>query len=96
MCIFHLSYPYIFEYKDNFYLIPETHEKKRLEIWKSIKFPYKWKLHKTILQGLKIADTSIIKYRGNYWVFANISNDEYNDFTSELHISQAIILYLIS
>ena len=47
------------------------------------------KLHKTILQGLKIADTSIIKYRGNYWVFANISNDEYNDFTSELHIYKA-------
>ena len=88
-CKYHLSYPYIFEYKDNIYLIPETHEKKRLEIWKSIKFPYKWKLHKTILQGLKIADTSIIKYRGNYWVFANISNDEYNDFTSELHIYKA-------
>tara|TARA_Y100001970_G_C14255233_1_gene874825 strand:+ start:5850 stop:7445 length:1596 start_codon:yes stop_codon:yes gene_type:complete len=83
---YHFSYPHVFKYKNHFYLIPETFQAQRLEIWKSKEFPYKWKLHKTFFHGKKLADTSIVKFKKNFWLFTNISNDRYNDFTSELHI----------
>ena len=48
---YHLSYPFIYKFKKNYYLIPETHENKRLEIYVAENFPFKWKLYKTALEG---------------------------------------------
>ena len=28
---FHLSHPYVFQWKDRFYLVPESHQSKRVE-----------------------------------------------------------------
>ena len=85
-CNYHLSYPYIFKYEDNVYMIPETHESKRLEIWISKKFPYQWELYKTVFTGIKMVDSSILKYKNEYWLFTNIEDDFYNDFTTSLCI----------
>ena len=43
----HYSYPFIFNYENKFYLIPESYQSNRLEIYISIDFPYKWKLYST-------------------------------------------------
>ena len=44
---YHLSFPNIFKYKKNIFLVPETHENKRLEIYICKKFPNKWNLKKS-------------------------------------------------
>ena len=40
---FHLSFPCIFEYKNNIYMIPETGAKKSILLYKCLEFPKKWK-----------------------------------------------------
>ena len=85
-CNYHLSYPYVFEYENNIYMIPETQQSKRLEIWISKNFPYEWEIHKTLFTGIKMVDSSILKYENEYWLFTNIEDDIYDDFTTSLNI----------
>ena len=84
---YHLSYPFIFEFKNNIYLMPETAEVKRLEIYRAIDFPLKWELYSTGFEGEKIVDpTLFFDKENNIWLFLNKSNDPYNDYDSELYI----------
>ena len=85
-CEYHMSYPFVYEYQGKIFMIPETHQSKRLEIWVAENFPYKWKLYKTAFLGHKLVDSSIIQYRGDYWLFTNMEDDYYNDFTTSLSI----------
>lgn len=57
---YHLSFPYVFEYKNQYYMIPETGTNQTIEVYKSTEFPYAWELHKTILTNLKAVDTIVL------------------------------------
>jgi hypothetical protein len=84
---YHFSYPNIFRYGKKIFMIPETAEKKRVEIWICKKFPEKWKLYKTIFEGESWVDINFFKdKKGNKWLLGNKSNDKYLDHNSELYI----------
>ena len=38
----HLSFPYVFLYENEFYMIPESYSSNRLILLKAKKFPYEW------------------------------------------------------
>lgn len=57
---YHLSFPYVFEYKNQYYMIPETGTNQAIEVYKSLEFPYEWELHKTILTNVKAVDTIVL------------------------------------
>ncbi len=84
---YHLSYPFIFE-EDNFiYMIPETHENKRLEIFRCIKFPDQWELYSTAFEGELIVDASYFRDKeNNKWLFLNKSKNIDIPFDNELYI----------
>jgi hypothetical protein len=90
---YNLSYPFVFFYKKNFFLVPETSQKKNIQIYISCKFPYKWKLFKTLFKGESIADPTFVEFNNNLWMFANKSLDKYNDHNSELYIYKVIGLF---
>ena len=66
---FHLSYPYVFEWQNEFFMIPETHQAHAIRLYKAIEFPSKWALHKEIIKG-DYSDPSIVQYGGKWWLFA--------------------------
>ena len=84
---YHLSYPFVWKENNNFYMIPETSQKKRIEIWRATNFPLKWKLKKILFEGESFADTTFfIDNENNKWLFTNKSVDKFNDHNSELYI----------
>ena len=84
---YHLSYPFIFTDKNNFYLIPESSQNKLITVWKSINFPKKWVRLKELFKGEHCADPTLFKdKKGVIWLFINKSIDKYNDHNSELYI----------
>ena len=87
---YHMSYPFVFNFKKNIFLIPETSDKKRIEIWKSISFPYKWKLYKILFENENHADVTLLKNKKNIWLFSNKSVDKFNDHLSELYIYKIV------
>lgn len=83
---FHMSYPYIFQYKNKLYMCPETCEKKEIRIYECEKLPLKWKLKKIIKTNVSAVDSTIFEWEGRWWLFTNIDSVNLGDRCSELHI----------
>jgi hypothetical protein len=73
---FHLSYPYIFEWENRYYMIPESNEDLSVRLYKAIEFPEKWKYIGNLLSGYRFVDPSIFRYKNKWWMF--VSNTESN------------------
>ncbi|WP_338468425.1 hypothetical protein RXV95_07715 [Novosphingobium sp. ZN18A2] len=83
---YHLSFPFLFEADGQLYMLPETSEKRRLEVWKCIEFPDRWERHATALEGIAASDSTINLIGGEWWLFTNISTDPFLEMNSELHV----------
>ena len=86
---FHLSYPYLFEFKGDLYMCPETGQKAEIRIYKCIDFPLKWVFHKTLMRDVSAADTSIFSHEGKWWMFTNLDKSPIADHSSQLHLFYA-------
>lgn len=67
---FHMSYPYVFKAEGNIYMIPETHKKHEIRLYKAINFPYNWQYEKTLLYG-DYADSTPLYYNNMWWLFTH-------------------------
>lgn len=82
---YHLSYPFVFEWEDQIYMIPETSENKRIEMYRATDFPQKWTLEKVLMDNIIAVDTTLVKYNNLYWLFAGVANDDDN-LNTDLHL----------
>lgn len=70
----HYSYPYIFEFNDGIYMMPETGSLREIAIYKAVDFPSKWEKASIVLSGEKMVDSiflssdTILSYKmvGNF------------------------------
>ena len=84
---YHLSFPYVFEHKGDLFMMPETSENKRLEIFKCIEFPNKWELHRTAFDGEFIVDAFFHTDKNkDLWLFMNKLSATDSEPDSELYI----------
>ncbi|WP_414585252.1 hypothetical protein [Scytonema sp. PCC 10023] len=67
---FHLSYPYVFKYQNEYYMIPESYEANSVRLYKAVDFPTKWSFVKTLLDGADYVDSSVFNYKGMWWMFS--------------------------
>lgn len=72
----HLSFPFVFEWKGHYYMIPESSEKRTIELYECIAFPDQWRLKITLMKNLKAVDTVLVYTRGKWWLFTAISENE--------------------
>lgn len=82
----HLSFPYLFKQGSDIFMIPETHQAKRLEVWRATDFPTKWTLHATAFDNAGLADTVLFEQDGTWWLLTGLCNDSFGDFCGELHL----------
>lgn len=68
---FHLSYPYVFKWEGQYYLIPETYESESVRLYKAVDFPTEWEFVQTIVDGMSLVDPSIAHYQDRWWLFAS-------------------------
>ena len=68
---FHLSFPYVFSFEGDIYMIPETKEDETIRLYKSIDFPMNWKFEKFLMKNVKSVDTIVKKIDNDYWMFTN-------------------------
>ena len=80
---FHMSYPFIFEYKDKIYMTPET-STKGIRLYECIKFPDVWKYNYSLIENTKCVDTNIVYHDKLYWLFT--SQTQNKDFSSQQYI----------
>ena len=68
---FHLSYPYVFEWEGEFYMIPETYKTDSVRLYKASDFPAKWSFVGTLLEGKDYVDSSVFRFRDKWWMFTS-------------------------
>lgn len=56
---FHLSYPQVFKYRNDFYMIPESKQANAVLIYKAYKFPFDWRVCDTLVSNVRLKDPSI-------------------------------------
>ncbi|OFY09133.1 MAG: hypothetical protein A2X11_02565 [Bacteroidetes bacterium GWE2_42_24] len=73
---FHMSYPFVFEYKQDLYMIPETSGAKSIRLYKCIEFPLKWEYQKEILSGGHFVDPMILNHNGLWFILTNTEDEK--------------------
>ncbi len=67
---YHLSYPNIFRYKGEIYIIPESSASNTLYAYRAVSFPDKWeKLSPPIINDRMLVDTTFLEYDGKHLMF---------------------------
>jgi hypothetical protein len=67
---FHLSYPYVFLFEGEFFMVPESYEANAIRLYRAESFPVKWCYEKSILEGPWV-DSSIFYFDGSWWMFSS-------------------------
>lgn len=56
---FHLSYPQVFKYRNDFYMVPESKQANAVLLYKAHRFPYDWRVCDTLVPNVQLVDPSI-------------------------------------
>jgi hypothetical protein len=80
---YHLSYPHVFKFNGEFYMIPESSEANRVFLYKAQNFPYEWEIDCELLNG-QYVDSSIFHYDNKWWMFAGQSGKLHLFFSNKL------------
>jgi hypothetical protein len=79
---FHLSYPYVFKWNGDYYMVPESCQVYAVTLYKAVEFPTKWVIVKTLLNG-NYFDSSLLYYDKRWWIFTSDRDDILHLFFSD-------------
>lgn len=68
---YHLSYPCVFKVDNDWYMIPETHQNKTVELWKCTDFPLRWEKHSNLLENIQAVDSTPFYHDGLWYLFTS-------------------------
>lgn len=69
---YHLSYPFIFEFDGELYMLPETRQNNRIELYRCTKFPNQWVFERALIENIAALDCTLAQSNGKWWLFAQI------------------------
>ena len=69
---YHLSYPAVFNHKEEWYLVPESHDNKTIDLYKAAKFPTTWDHAITLINNIDANDSTLFFYDSTWWLFTSI------------------------
>jgi len=72
---YHLSYPFIFEYHDEMYMLPESAQNRTLEVYRCKQFPDQWEFVKNLMFDMYVVDATLFEHKDKWWLFANIKTE---------------------
>jgi hypothetical protein len=56
---FHLSYPQVFKYRNDFYMVPESKQSNAVLLYKAHRFPFDWRVCDTLVSDVQLVDPSV-------------------------------------
>ncbi len=86
---YHLSYPFIFHWKGDYYMIPETAQNRTVELYRCVSFPFDWQLEMVLLEDVTAVDATLTEIDGRWWMFVNIGVEGMANNRDELFLFYA-------
>jgi hypothetical protein len=71
----HFSFPFVFQFQNEYYMLPETCQKKEIALYKATNFPFEWKKEKVLL-NLPGMDNVIFFQENKWWLIYSLANSE--------------------
>ncbi len=90
---YHLSYPFVFEYQNEYYMIPESSSNQTIELYKCMEFPNKWQFQMNLMENVKAVDATVYYHNNKWWMFANIVENKGASSFDELFLFYAEDLF---
>lgn len=72
----HLSYPYLVADRGNTYCVPETHQERRIDLYRAAPFPEQWRLDATLVDDFAGIDATLFRHGGRWWLLCGNQDDE--------------------
>lgn len=63
----HLSYPFVFEFEREIYMVPETSAAREIRLYRATQFPEKWEFDKVLIRG-DYLDPTIFAHHGDWYM----------------------------
>ncbi len=79
---YHLSFPQVFEFKNQIFMLPESAEKGCVQLFRTENFPKDW-IEDKILIPLPLLDPSLFHWQGFWYIFGNAIAGETRLFYSQ-------------
>jgi hypothetical protein len=73
---YHMSYPFIFELDDGYYMIPETMDNKTIELYRCRRFPGEWEFVMNLMENIIAVDSTLFYHEKKWWMFTSIDETE--------------------
>ncbi|WP_276372803.1 hypothetical protein [Chryseolinea sp. H1M3-3] len=83
---YHLSYPFIFKYEGEYYMIPESTENSTIELYHAVGFPFKWEFCMNLMENVSAVDTTLFIKDNKFWLFTCIKEIEGAAMSEELFL----------
>ncbi len=71
---YHLSYPYLFEWEGERYMVVESEANSSVEVYRTTSFPVGWELDRVLLSDIAAVDPTIVELNGRWWMFVTMVN----------------------
>jgi len=65
------SYPYVFAWQGEYYMIPEAHTENSVRLYRATDFPLEWTFEKELLSGDSFISASVAFYNDTWWMFVS-------------------------
>ncbi len=86
---YHVSYPFVFEWQDQTYMLLESSAVRRIQIFQCEEFPHRWAFRQNLIEDVAAVDGTLCHHEGRWWLFANVREQEGTSFNDELFVFHA-------
>jgi hypothetical protein len=83
---YHLSYPFVFQWASDVFMIPETYDNRTIEIYRAVQFPDRWELQDVLFSNVMAVDPTLLQYRDKCWLFVNMAVNDGASLNDELFL----------
>jgi hypothetical protein len=68
---YHLSYPFVFQWRGQWFMMPESSNAARIEVFAARRFPFDWTLETVMFSSMRAVDSTLVEVEGRWWLFTN-------------------------
>ncbi len=72
---YHMSYPQVFAWAGETWMVPETSANRTVELWKADDLPHRWSRHAVLVPDMAVADATLFRHGGRWWMLGTVADD---------------------
>jgi hypothetical protein len=83
---YHLSYPFVFAWRGEMWMIPETSAQRTVELYRCARWPDRWEFAHNLMNDVYAVDSTLLEHGGRWWLFTNLKSEAGASSWDELHL----------